>query len=934
MRQTLMTAASVLLIARVAVSSPSFAFEPPPRNGTLLGVAVVNDGSYVVATRAVLTRITPDGNVTSGATMDLVNSKAFARVAGGFAFAADDPDSAWIARLNEEFRVVKAIRFPGASFNVSVIAGAADGGMFVGGGVPPRGDRVEGAALIRFRKSGEVAWQRELRTSGTGDFIAGLAEAGDGGVVAAGRAGCGASLWKISGDGRVEWQHCYAGPYSNLTNVVATSDGGFAATGREGQMLTIVKVDSQGRLEWRTIAAGAQARLVARGAHLIVAILGTSDYPQVYVASMNMARGAVEWQKTYASNALSPPMAVVPNRDGVLVAIANGTVVKALAITDRGTADTECVRLSDAALVFRDADTGGGDAAVEDLPLGIDFRSAAISTSPATSRAASVCGGSAIAGRSDDAPAVSAAAVPPPPDVFAVSREAAELLINRNFAELNRRADEYRRTRARFDPVYTKLDLFYDGVSLERVSQRVGEAAHRKLLEEWQRATPRSPAATLALAGFFNNVAAQRRGSAFEVSPKGGAESGTYRDMALKLLEQHADLANVDPEYWAALIEAKQNGRLYFDAGSARADQNVLRAAAIYLLPQWGGRPEDFHRLLETAVDVTKDEAGQTEYAELAYLLLRYVCCDADVWQAYAIDWERMKRGFLDWAAHSPLPTPLHRLAMFARGRNDRAAAREAFRRPEMVWNEIASAEWHNDRAAYENARKWALATDDTPLVQSRPKPPVDPLRRATVIPAALQSLQSSHTILRSDAVLKSGEHVKAWAFLAKTGTGIVAFSSASRVAREKLASGTLLVSGEPTGRIEVKDLVTSSKYPGSGVAFTVGDVDPRLNVRILEPRFTPALSGESLFIIACAANGPDCRQEVFEGKAASTESGSRVRGFDFEIEGIDAATLLGAPVLDEKGRVLAVVTRSGGIIWGYPAIECEELSSVLQKLP
>lgn len=491
-------------------------------------------------------------------------------------------------------------------------------------------------------------------------------------------------------------------------------------------------------------------------------------------------------------------------------------------------------------------------------------------------------------------------------------------------------------------PAYPKLLLLYDTVAGQTIAAQIGENAQEKLLEEWVGARPSSATAILALGRYYQTQAFAKRGTSDVVSDKAGGEFNRYSEAALQLVRSHEGLAHVDPQYYAILISATTDGSHYFESGDAQADVDVIGDAAVFLLPQWGGTVEQYKRLMETAVAKTKDDVGQTEYARIAWRLVRYATRgrDEDIWQAYGLDWERVKQGFLDWSSRSPYPTPLHRLAILAYARQDRATLAELFNRPEVKWDDVAQAEW-GTRQLYDSAHSWAfpkisdLAKPPSPSVRERTAPAVTPMGPRTW----------PQVLLDSDVTLTDGEHRHVWAFLVQVPNGVVAVSSLVPFrsddslefpiaqARNKIQTWKIARPGEWGHGVLVSGYVTPMTSLTRGVLLAIPPFKATPIVRPLDVAESSIPLNRKVFVAACVRSEPACKQRIFEATVLGTGTGNDRNGkiatktFQIAIEGVTADDdLTGAPVLDEGGYAVGVVLQKGPIFSGKQAVDCDDL--------
>ncbi|HEX7138056.1 MAG TPA: DUF4034 domain-containing protein, partial [Vicinamibacterales bacterium] len=687
-------------------------FGPFGTGAHIVGIVAAADGTHVALADStsgpVLMRIAADNSVLRAVHLRFFHATSLAKIPSGFLLAGTGRgDVPWLTSLNEQFEVNWAETFDG-DFRPQAVSGAGDGSIYLGGYRSPS-DKI--AAIIKLSADGSILWRRTVHGSGHSDQITSIQPTSDG-VVAAGSTECGASLWKVLSNGTFVWQRCFSfGRVARFTAVTSVDEDGIVAAGHDDGSMIVVRTNSAGLFRWKvsvTAAHSADASDIIRSGHQIF-VIGTASAAADKATQVVLAftfDGKEVWARSYGSSnetsavnlnsAFTGRNAASDADGGVVAGVGIETSVRLLRFLKDGSSGDNCVGIADTALSFFSSPPVGQSTAVETRP----FESAAHKVQALT-EAENVTSTPAIC----SAPltvAVSSASTSQQNqregrgDVY---KQTSDLLIARKFAELDKLADEWRRTRARIEPLSPKLLILYDAIAGPTVAAQVGEDAQEKLLKEWIAARPSSPAAVLALARYYVTQAGAKRGSGFIVSEKGSEEAQRYAHAALNVLKEHQQLAAVDAQYYAIAISATNDGSQYFQMGTAaQADVDVIGTAAIFLLPQWGGTPEQYDRLMEIAVERTKDDIGDTMYTRLALRLTQMACCDepSKLWETYHLDWARIQKGAFDWAAKGPGPAPLHRIAILAYKRQDRAVLASLFSRPDMKWDEIAQSEWQS----------------------------------------------------------------------------------------------------------------------------------------------------------------------------------------------------------------------------------------------
>lgn len=914
-------------------------FGPFANGASVAGVVAGNDGTHVVLADStsgpVLLRVGADNSVVRAVQVGLFHATSLAKIPSGFLLTGTGrADTPWVMKVNDRFEVEWNETLDG-DFRPQAVGGANDGSIYLGGyrSLP------QIAALMKLAADGSILWRHTFHGSGHADQIVALQPTNDG-VVAAGSTECGASLWKVRSNGTFVWQRCFSfGRVARFMAVTSVDEDGIVAVGHDDASMIVVRTDGAGLFRWKTSVTSARLAdatdvVVSRQQIVVVGTAETTSNAANLVVIAFTFDGKPVWQRSYGSPAeasaiasstpFSHRNASADGDGGVVVGVGIEESMRLLRFPRDGSSSDNCTAAADTTLKFFPSPPVGESIAVETHP----FDAAAHRIQAATA-AANVSSTQAIC----SAPPTTAVSSVSKPQVdqkqsrAAVYQQTSDLLIARKFAELDTLADEWRRTRARIEPLSPKLLILYDAVAGQTVGAQVGEEAQEKLLKEWIASRPSSPTAVLALGRYYVTLAGAKRGSGFTVSDKGSEEFQRYIDAALKLLKEHQQLAAVDPQYDATDISATGDGSQYFQlAAAAQADVDVIGAAAIFLLPQWGGTPEQYERLMDIAVARTKDDIGETMYTRLALRLTQLACCGKpeELWETYHLDWARIQKGAFDWAAQSPSSAPLHRLAILAYKRQDRAVLAGLFSRPDMKWDEIAQSEWQS-QSGYDAARKWAFPK------MSRLGSPI-----ATKWPDVL---------LDADVTLKTGEHRRVWAFLAQGPDGVVAVSSLEPFrspdsyistfaqAREKIAAWKLTRPGQTEQAVPVSGNITPPTSWARAIVLAVSPGKDEPALQPLEIADTLPEMQHKVFVLACSRSEATCNQRAFEAKvmgAGGGGTGTPPSIFIF-VDGISGDDLIGAPVVDEGGFAVCVAVGNGSIDSGKQTIQCEGLSSLIR---
>ena len=330
---------------------------------------------------------------------------------------------------------------------------------------------------------------------------------------------------------------------------------------------------------------------------------------------------------------------------------------------------------------------------------------------------------------------VDRAADPVVADKDAVRTKAAQLFARAEYAKLEEMSDELRSNKARFSDGLWKLKEFYAGLEPEREM-----SAHKDWkpwfdkLAAWRKAFPASITQPVVLARGWCDYAWDARGS-------GSGHTVTDDDRKLfderlqkarDVIEDAAELPMLCPHLYT-VMQAVALGQgwerekyLAMVEEAARAEPtyyDYYANAARYLLPRWHGEPGDWEQFAERAATEFDPEEGMTAYTRTAWSISDVY---NNLFSATAIEWPKMKQGFLDIEkAYPDSRWNLNAFCRFAVMARDRETANELFARigdyPDHNWGGYAR---------YDLARAWAdpatpkWRTEPIRTVQEREKHP------------------------------------------------------------------------------------------------------------------------------------------------------------------------------------------------------------------
>ena len=280
-------------------------------------------------------------------------------------------------------------------------------------------------------------------------------------------------------------------------------------------------------------------------------------------------------------------------------------------------------------------------------------------------------------------------------DEVKLNAEVRSLLLDGNYQELNRIADELRKDRPLTFSGLPKLQLFYEALSRAdgetRQLQLRSVQDRMALIAGWVKAS-NNVTSRLALASALIGQGYLQRGGDYanRVSDEALLNFAKSLKMAEELLEATESLARKskvrDPELYTALM------RVGIGLGYDRPKMTKLMNQALdidpwydnaistmtnYLLPQWYGNSGDLHRLADQIRSKLKAHPGDSGYALVA--LNAFLTPEYREFSANGLSWEKTRAGLKARLKRSPdSPRRLGQLLKYSKLANDRETAAEA----------------------------------------------------------------------------------------------------------------------------------------------------------------------------------------------------------------------------------------------------------------
>jgi len=297
-----------------------------------------------------------------------------------------------------------------------------------------------------------------------------------------------------------------------------------------------------------------------------------------------------------------------------------------------------------------------------------------------------------------------------------------ELFDREDFDAIDRLADEYRASKARFAGGFWKLHLMQSALDRPAAGLLTGASdsewqKHLRRVTKWVEQKPNSISARTALAGSYLHYGWEARGGGYAdtVSDEGWRLFGERAAKARNVLEDALGHNLKDPELLLTLMltaraeqwEPDQQMALFERAVAFEPDYYYYyRLEAENLLPKWEGEPGEMARWADAQANRIGGKKGDSIYYEIATYL--NCACDSDR-NLNGMSWDRIKRGYAAVEQqYGPALDALNQLAYMAVMVNDSASARIIFQRIGDNWSKET---WHNKKY-FDDCRAWAKNAD------------------------------------------------------------------------------------------------------------------------------------------------------------------------------------------------------------------------------
>jgi len=291
-----------------------------------------------------------------------------------------------------------------------------------------------------------------------------------------------------------------------------------------------------------------------------------------------------------------------------------------------------------------------------------------------------------------------------------------DLLVQEDFAQLEKIARENRNERSRLIGGVWKTFAFYTGLGTASDTGQQSAAFYEQQIaraKKWIAAYPDSTTARVALAYLLLDYGAFARGNgtADTVSESQWNQLNTLSAKAKAVLLEASSLKEKDPGWYygmqlIALGEGwdKAKARELFDQATAFEPDyyHFYKQYANYLLPRWYGEPGDITALAEEVGKRIPEPQGSMLYF---YIISRVTCyCRQDAEELSHATYAKAKQGYDNISRfYGTSNLNANRFAFIAVTFKDQASAREAFEAITETKLDI----WYN-QGVFDTYRNWA----------------------------------------------------------------------------------------------------------------------------------------------------------------------------------------------------------------------------------
>lgn len=897
----------------------------------------------------------------------------------------------WAGKFDGQLQVVWSRRID-APEKLVIYDGAAttDGGLVLIGGYgencKPGCPMQRASGVVKLAADGSLQWFRVLDETGY-EIATSIRAYADGYVTAVAGQNNRLRVTRVDRDGAPVWS-CWLRDVMGKPHLAVLSGGDIIVASDGATGYVVARISSAGRVVWQkqSIASTADAQaVIARrdGTFVLYGRAMVRDKWSGHLIAFD-GNGGVLWQRAILFGPEMVTESVNAAGDGsLLVAIGNESHAELHKFSPAGDVPAALIPItivSDVAFtplrsvpVTATVDSSRIEMQTADDPLSAHAQTIVTENVQPAHAAAPVVTATPMKPEQQAALATAQRGID---EEDALRKHVVELLSARNFAELDRLGREFRETNATFPSALSKLAALYQAASTPALEY--GDAQqHLKLVEDWMKASPASATAAAAAADTYIEYAWEARGksTAEAVTSEAWKNFERLLGRASEILSASKSFAQDDPGYQSDRVDIAGAGcdrleDVVHDPHFSRlSDWSMWRSAANFMLPRWCGTPGAYRRFAEYAAASTRADYGDGLYALLAFDAVRREH-DRSTIAEYKFEWPRIRQGFRDIIKRFPdAPYGYHRLAFLAWFFDDRAAAKQMFDTPWLVWSSFARDIWP-DYGQFEQARRWAAEQPARSFVTS------NEAKSSPANASALRKVPESSTswiaagaanwppiLLVSDVTLQDGTSQHPAAFLLQTKNGVVAVSALTAfgtvqhreahdgfpaltlvvpmplaVFRAKLASWTVATPAKTPRKFTVASIDPKANVGSNAVVLTLAPGSGKLPAKVLEPRTGPPSYSGRVYIVGCRPQSEPCAQSAFPATVSGGGSGAgEVRLSLVLDDAVSWSDLVGGPVIDENGHVIGVVDGPSGNFSlqdkpGTVRVDIDEINSLLAR--
>ncbi len=299
--------------------------------------------------------------------------------------------------------------------------------------------------------------------------------------------------------------------------------------------------------------------------------------------------------------------------------------------------------------------------------------------------------------------------------------EVQTLVYQEKYDELERMANEFRATKARFIDGIWKLSLFYNSINLESSEKNdVQCTEYINKLEKWMKKYPDSLTAKVMTAFAFLTYGWRARGNDYAntVTEEGWKLLSERVEKAYRLVKDKPGKPSDDcPGRYYMLLQVAQ-----YQSWSKNKYDALFREAVTFepgyhayyivrahsLMQRWGGAKGEWQKFAEDAVKLTPKHEGMGIYARILRVMWNYK--EFKDFKDPLVSWAKMKQGFIDMErAYLNSSYNFNSFCMFACIAEDKETARKLF---QQIGNTPYTEAWKG-RANFEKWRRWAMTEQE-----------------------------------------------------------------------------------------------------------------------------------------------------------------------------------------------------------------------------